>query len=313
MPIIYQKITYFKKNVLPLIDLLRVFVILYLINNLPIMKTSIQMSYCLLMFLTIVGSSAQVGIGTTTPRGALEIYSSTNGFVTPRVALSSVTESAPVVNPQTAEAPLTGTIVYNTATAGTSPNEVSPGYYFWNGSLWLKIAAENTAYNFIDDLRVPLDKGSSAASLEYFSGSTGPQIWVFRNNASVEAMSFTVQLPHNWKQGTTIYPHIHWIPRANGTGNVQWNLDYTWVDIDGTFSATTTISGIATGPFTKDNHLLTNIGTGLVGTDKSYSSVLICRIWRDSSIGTDTYNGDAGGLTMDFHVFLRNPFAENPD
>jgi hypothetical protein len=276
------------------------------------MKNNTLLPFCLIMLMTTIGAFAQVGIGTTTPRGALEINSSTNGFVAPQVALTSVNTSAPVVNPQTAEAPLPGTLVYNTATAGTTPNNVTPGYYFWNGSIWLKLAAENTANNFVDDLRVPLDKGSSAASLEYFSGSTGPQIWVFRNNAAVEAMSFTVQLPHNWKEGTTIYPHIHWIPRANGTGNIQWNLDYTWVNIDGTFSATTTISGITDGPFTKDNHVLTNIGTGIVGTGKTYSSILICRIWRDSNLGTDTYANDAGGLSMDFHISLRNPFEENP-
>lgn len=256
-------------------------------------------------------ASAQVGIGTTTPRGALDISSSTNGFIPPQVALTSVNVAAPIVNPQGGIL-ASGTIVYNTAIAGSSPNNVTPGYYFWNGTVWIKFNTGNTAIDVDDDLRVPLDKGSASASLEYFSGSSGPQIWVFRNNAAVEAMSFTLQLPHNWKDGTTIYPHIHWIPRATATGNIKWNLDYTWANLNtGTFSAITTISGINTGPFTINQHLLADIGTGINGTGMTYSSVLICRIWRDSSATEDTYNADAAGLSMDFHISIKDLFVGN--
>ena len=30
--------------------------------------------------------------------------------------------------------------MYNTASAGTAPNNVVPGYYFWNGTLWVQIS-----------------------------------------------------------------------------------------------------------------------------------------------------------------------------
>jgi hypothetical protein len=276
------------------------------------MKKITFFSFWILTLLTFKNVSAQVGIGTVTPRGALDINSSTNGFVPPQVALTAVNVATPIVNPQ-GGALATGTIVYNTATAGTNPNNVTPGYYFWNGTNWIKFNAGNTSIDVEDDLRVPLDKGSAAASLEYFSGSSGPQIWVFRNNASIEAMSFTLQLPHNWKEGTTVYPHIHWIPRATGSGNVKWNLDYTWANLDtGIFPAVTTISGISTGPFTVNQHLLTDLGTGIDGTGKTYSSVLICRIWRDASDAADTYNNDAAGLSMDFHVTIKDLFVEHP-
>ena len=255
--------------------------------------------------------SAQVGIGTTTPRGALEINSSTTGFIPPQVALTSVNSAAPVVNPQGGTL-ASGTIVYNTAVAGASPNNVTPGYYFWNGSNWIKFNTGNTVIDVEDDLRVPLDKGSVSASLEYFSGSSGPQIWFFRNNSAVEAMSFTLQLPHNWKDGTTIYPHIHWLPRATAAGNIKWNLDYTWANLNtGTFSAITTISGVSIGPFTINKHILCDIGTGIDGTGMTYSSVLICRIWRNSNDSEDTYNADAGGLSMDFHVSIKDLFVGN--
>ena len=52
-----------------------------------------------LMTLCATLSYAQVGINTTTPNGALEISSSTNGVVFPRVALTATNVAAPVVNP----------------------------------------------------------------------------------------------------------------------------------------------------------------------------------------------------------------------
>lgn len=88
----------------------------------------------ILTFSSIV--FAQVGIGTTSPRAALEINSTTNGFLTPQVALSSTTISSPVTNPA-GGAIIAGTIVYNTATV----NDVTPGYYYWNGTVWVRMSA----------------------------------------------------------------------------------------------------------------------------------------------------------------------------
>lgn len=158
-----------------------------------------------------------------------------------------------------------------------------------------------------DDLRVSLDKGSSSASLEYVLGNPGPQIWYFRNNEGLEMMSFVVQLPHSWKEGSTIFPHVHWLPKADKTGNVQWNLDYSWQNYDPTtpqvFPAYTTSTVVTAGPFVANTHRITSLtsGTGLDGTGKKISSILICRIWRNSSNAADTYTDDAGLLSLDFH------------
>lgn len=160
-----------------------------------------------------------------------------------------------------------------------------------------------------DDLRVSLDKASSAASLDFLPGaSSGPEIWYFRNAAGVEAMSFTVQIPHSWKEGSTIYPHIHWIPKNTATGDVEWNFDYTWANYDPNtpqiFPALTTSTVVAIGPFTQSAHVITPLTTnnaGLTATGKTVSSVLICRIWRDSGRAADTYNNNVGLISIDFH------------
>lgn len=283
------------------------------------MKNITCLSIWICSLLTLSSLSAQVGIGTITPRGALEISSSTNGFLPPQVQLTSTNTAAPVVNPNTPDAVAAGTIVYNIASAGVAPTNVTPGYYFWNGTDWIKFSAGNTAVETEDDLRVTIDKGSNSAQLGSLTDIAGPEIWFFRNGAGVEAMSFTLQLPHNWKAGTTIYPHLHWVPRSSASGNVQWNLDYSWADLNtitpATFPAITTSSNIATGPFVKNQHLLTDLtpgNVGISGAGKNYSSVLICRIWRDSGLPSDTYGSDAGGLSMDFHITIVNPFVEYP-
>jgi hypothetical protein len=77
---------------------------------------------------TRVTSAGNVGIGVATPQGALDITSTNNGLLIPRVALA-LTTIATVTTPTTSE------MVYNTATAG----DVTPGFYYWDGAKWVRI------------------------------------------------------------------------------------------------------------------------------------------------------------------------------
>lgn len=93
----------------------------------------------LITFISSIGLFAQVGVGTTTPRGALDINSSTTGMIPPRVALTATNVAAPVVNPQ-GGALVPGTLVWNTNTAGSIPTNVAPGMYYWDGTRWISLA-----------------------------------------------------------------------------------------------------------------------------------------------------------------------------
>lgn len=94
----------------------------------------------LAFFLVFLNGNAQTGIGTTTPSPSakLEVASSNQGFLPPRIALTATNAASPVTSPAT------GLLVYNTATAGTAPNNVAPGYYYWNGSAWVAILSNIT-------------------------------------------------------------------------------------------------------------------------------------------------------------------------
>ena len=92
----------------------------------------------LIGFLIPIVVFSQVGIGTIVPKGALDVTSSTNGVVLSNVALTDTSVALPVVNPQGGVI-VAGTLVWNTATAGVGPNNVIPGYYYWDGSLWIPV------------------------------------------------------------------------------------------------------------------------------------------------------------------------------
>ena len=87
--------------------------------------------------------SAQVGIGTTNPNpNALLDLDATNtpgGLLLPRMALSGTTSFAPMT------ANVEGMVVYNTATTSAGPNQVTPGYYYNDGSGWVRVATSSAS------------------------------------------------------------------------------------------------------------------------------------------------------------------------
>ena len=99
---------------------------------------------CIVMAFAVSTSIAQVGVGTVTPDGVLDLNedSGTNkyGLVLPRVALSRTDLATPDVDPDPAALPGTlpvGTVVYNTATTNFGSESVYPGIYMWDGVDWI--------------------------------------------------------------------------------------------------------------------------------------------------------------------------------
>jgi len=177
-----------------------------------------------------------------------------------------------------------------------------------------------------DDLRVPVTSTKLGGSkdpgfakvLDNGSGSQGVFTYLF-DAGSEEEIYFTCQLPHNWKKETSLYPHVHWMPTANGSAGqkVCWGLEYSVQNIGSVFGNSTIIYGdeIYSGanPFVAKTHYLTDLEViSMIGIT-TVSSMIICRLFRDATGagGTDTYASDVALLEIDFHYEIDRIGSEN--
>jgi len=101
-------------------------------------RRTLAIQALLVVGLLLAGLQAQnVGIGTATPHPSarLHIEDNARGLLIPNVALTATNVAAPVTSPATS------LLVYNTATAGTGATAVTPGFYYWDGSQWVRLAS----------------------------------------------------------------------------------------------------------------------------------------------------------------------------
>jgi hypothetical protein len=146
------------------------------------------------------------------------------------------------------------------------------------------------------------------------------ELWWFDDiavAANEHEVFFTAQLPHRYEEGSDISPHIHWVPKGNaGAANrcVRWGLEYTWANPGVTFPAATIIYTDATDDSTQtiqgeqlvaSRHYISAF-SGISGTGKVISSMLVCRLFRNSSHADDGYLQEAGLLEFDFHYAVNS-------
>lgn len=168
--------------------------------------------YFIVLFIGILGF-AQTGIGTTSPNPSakLEVFSNNQGFLPPRIALTAINAAGPVTSPAT------GLLVFNTETAGIAPNNVTPGYYYWNGSLWVRLnGPSDTAANVTGV--VPVVNGGTGTTTSTGSGSV-----VLSTSPSISLPTFTsgnLQFP----QSLLISPTSHVTSKRGAIWLDGWSI-----------------------------------------------------------------------------------------
>jgi hypothetical protein len=279
------------------------------------MKTKIGIVLIILL-ATNFWANAQVTISTdgssaTSSTALFEVKSTSQGVLIPRMTSAQRTAIS---------SPANGLMVFDTDSAT---------FWFYNSSHWHQLLSGGTETNRIrieadgsmfaegtatmwDDLTISLATATKNAGSQPTLTQVGASsIYLYAFTEATNELFFTVQMPHSWKIGSNIYPHIHWFPSTALSGTaVLWQLDYSWANLNSAFNTTvTTISGTATvagGSGAAYEHKLTPFLDGssnsyIDGSSHTLSSILICRLYRTGGAAADTYTGTAFALQLDFH------------
>lgn len=228
-------------------------------------------------FITLYGHAQNVGINATgaapTASAGLDVDFTNKGVLVPRVALTATNSASPVASPATS------LLVYNTATAGSGATAVTPGYYYWSGSAWVRFSTGGDDWKILGN--------ANTTSGTNFLGTTNAQALDFRTNNTLRfriANGDQVQANAN---GTATAPFYSWVAntgmgfwraganilatstagvermRVMSTGTILINdpsqtWDYGKLSVFGDFNSSIAKGGIA--PLTSVN--ANQIGTG---------------------------------------------------
>ena len=157
-----------------------------------------------------------------------------------------------------------------------------------------------------DDIRVAADR------LTFFQGGT-PPFWVtfvgdtrvlaFASGADDEVFG-EIQLPHKYKPGSTLRPHVHWSCATDSTDGVTWALEYVCAAAaTGTFTSTTVLTANGSCDTTANKHQVVGFGD-VSGAGLRESSVCFFKLYRDVSDPNDVYAGNAYLISFDWHYQL---------
>lgn len=137
--------------------------------------------------------------------------------------------------------------------------------------------------------------------------------WLLFDATNPEVAACQAQLPHAWKQGTVLKPHVHWMKSVNGAGGVYWQLQYRWCQIgqvmDGSWTTIGSSTAIVSDGNTAYKHALTELGT-ITTVGKLVSDMLVMILSRQPANAGDTYGSDAILLEFDIH-YLRESLGSN--
>lgn len=128
-----------------------------------------------------------------------------------------------------------------------------------------------------------------------------------------ERASGSIEIPHDYLEGTDLSFHIHWqgIASPTGTDNVKWQLIYTITHDGETVPAVTTIT--VESPFDTQYEMTRSEFPDIDGTGVRLSEQFLFDITRIAADG-DAYAGDALVATVGFHyAYARSWVDEEQD
>ena len=164
---------------------------------------------------------------------------------------------------------------------------------------------------FWDDLRFPATGFNPA-------GSTAPPAVLTTNGllsfagAVDNIIGGVAQMPHQWKEGTAIHPHIHLAFPTAATANTRWLFEYNIANVDGDFTTdTVTYTSLAVITVANANNVARHVMAEFADIPMTGKTVSACVLWRLSRLafsdGADTDTNDCTLIEFDLHYERDSP------
>lgn len=151
-----------------------------------------------------------------------------------------------------------------------------------------------------DDLRFP----ASVVNTQGVSNIPGRNVnGFFFDDNTLEQLYIIAQLPHSRKPDSNITAHFHWNTADNTAGDVVWCIEYSWANINDVFDSPKTYCIVDSSELNSNKHLMTS-QLWLDGTNKTPSSIIRARLYRNATDVRDTYAADANLMEFDFHYMI---------
>jgi len=152
-----------------------------------------------------------------------------------------------------------------------------------------------------DDMKFPFSRTKRGSSdLPHFDCTNIGLL--FPQNDATEIVYMIGQMTHAWKEGTSIYPHIHYIQTSASIP--VFKLSYRWYNNGDTVPSYTTITSTTLAfAYTSGSILQILKFPVIVGTGKTLSSILDMKVYRDDNV----VSGDVLGKEFDIHFEINAP------
>lgn len=194
---------------------------------------------------------------------------------------------------------ITNNIVSSYGSFGTIDNNTSfesDGTLVFNGNA--------TVYDDVYPSSVTVGAVVNAPNFTSYNGNLRAYEFV-GSGALTKELNIGFQIPHSYKEGTDIFPHIHlFVPNDLTGGTIKFYCEYTWTNINqiGVIN-TTTVNGYIIRSINNgiNNNIKLNFGS-ISGLNKTISSIFMCRIYRNPADIEDTFESSVWLKSADIHI-----------
>jgi hypothetical protein len=143
--------------------------------------------------------------------------------------------------------------------------------------------------DLLGDFSQNVNTGYLSPDVKPLAGSV--EAYMFRDDL-VESLGVRFAVPHDIKVGTDMFPHIRWSPNTTSTGTVRWGIEFMVAELGtGIFKDSVTIYLEEAGSSTLDKLQLVESDVQIEA--KEPDTLIIGRVFRDSTHVNDTFVGDA--------------------